>query len=179
MKKLISTLLIMFVMTAFTSVTYADDVDETIHWKGDKQFPRIFARRMRSFYLDRTSMVVKENNSPYYVIAVNVFSADNSPAYPNPSDDILHVWTFEFRYDTDKMVMYLKTTGDGLTDSWSYISPLTPDQQSTREQCMAMNAGEALWYIFKGNKFYGSRMWKDEQTGELREMANYIHYDIL
>ena len=143
----------MFLMMTLTSVTHAEWPS---YWKGDKKFPLIFGFRMNSFYLDRTSMVVKENNPPYYVIAANVFSVENNTDYSYQSNAIKHTWTFEIRYDDNETSMYLKTD-----DGWTYLSPLATG--STREQEMAMNAGEAMWYVFKGSKFYGAYTWTDSK----------------
>ena len=154
MKKFLSALLVTWYLAA--SVAFA--VGYPRFWKGDTNYPLVWGKQGTAWYLDKKSVKIKLNDSPYYVITartIAVSHSDYSPGNEKYSNDkdAGSTLDYEFFYDEDEADMRI-----GYNSNWRYLRP----NGSNVESGMAMYVGEAVFFVATGCKFYGNYLWKYE-----------------
>lgn len=121
-----------------------------IYLNGDLNFVRIDSHYDYAYYLDRSSMYVKEYNPPEYIIVTNICVVPDAAI---GSTTISSVNTYEFYYDISKKnnwKMYYSTPS---SDSWHYIKP----HYTYANNGVVLPAGEMAFYIEYIMPFYGKQ----------------------
>lgn len=148
--------------TFAASVTFADDYPR--FWRGDKNYPMVWAKMGTASYLDKKSVKIKFSKPPYYIITAITIPVSNSGVTPDhprynkdekPGASISH----EFFYDEYEMDM---REGDSSKSRWRYLRP----QATTAGGRGSLYIGEAIFYVATGKKFYGNYLWKSEFKDE-------------
>lgn len=152
MKTFFAVLLVTWSFAA--SVAFADDYPR--FWRGNKNYPMVWAHMGTAFYLDKSSVKVKLSEPPYYIITAVTIPVSNSgvtPDHPryNKDEKPGSLLSYEFFYDEDEADMR-----SGYNSNWRYLRP----QGSNAESGMTMYVGEAVFYVATGRKFYGNYVWK-------------------
>ena len=130
------------------------------HWKEDKNFPLVFGKQGMAWYLDKSSIIIKTVDPPYYVIAAKVIYVDffnpNSPNYGKKAGSSEEL---EFFYDEEEYDMKIKNSDS----DWFSLRPIRSYAEGGRSQ---IAIGEALFYIYQKRKFYGDFKWLDPNDKE-------------
>ena len=134
-------------------------------WKGDTNYPLVWGRRGEAVYLDKSSIKINLNDSPYYIITVqtiSVYPSDYSPGNELYSNDkeAGSTMDYEFFYDEEEMDMREKHSAVS-NGNWMYLRPQDGDAMRGRR----IYIGEAIFYVATGRKFYGNYLWKAIGTG--------------
>ena len=150
----IASLLVAFIC-ALTSVAFAY---YPRFWKGDTNYPHIWGHMGAAFYLDKSSIKVKINKPPYYIITAQVIVVLDSDypgerRYSNDKEAYKN-YSHEYFYDEDEMDMREYNPSK---DTWHYLGPTYSNAESGR----SMAVGEAVFYVAMSRKFYGNYLWKD------------------
>jgi len=118
------------------------------------------------WYIDRSSLVVKEYNPPHYLIAVNVVIASlssNGIQLDRVNSPIINkVETRYYYYNWDDREMYRLSDRD---NKYHYIPPVGSLADTGHEF-----SGELAFYIAYRTKFYGGRTYYDSSTGRYEKV---------
>ncbi len=119
--------------------------------KGNRSYILCGGHMGVGWYLDKSSLVVKESNAPHYLIAVDVVEVANAD---RDQTRITHRNNLRYSYEWDQRKMYRFLDG-----KWYYIPPVGSMAQTGHEF-----SGEMAFYIAFNKKFYGGRKWWDPYT---------------
>ena len=139
----------MLLMLFVSSVAYAGFPD---YYMGDRNRPLIWGHMGTGWFLDKTSLICIEYKPPCYTLEAKLLLVNNAD---RGNITISRKSTIRIFYNYDDMKMYVDKS-NGLND-WRYLKP----NGSNAESGLPMYAGEAMFYINYGMKFYGSRKWYD------------------
>ena len=129
--------------------------------KGNRNYILCGGHMGQGWYLDKTSLVVKQNNPPHYIITVDVLEVANAD---RGKTDITYRNNCRFSYDGAKKKMY-----SYWQNAWHYVEPVGSMAQTGHEF-----SGEMAYYLVTGEKFYGGKKWWDPYT-EKYESTNFGH----
>ena len=141
MKNFLATLLVAWWLTS--CVVFAE---APRFWNGDKNYPLIWENSQVAWYLNKNSVTVKINDPPFFIITAQVVTTNDSE-------------TYEFFFDEDDIDMRVF---DKAIADWQ---PLNPSEVTAANQHV-IYAGEAVFYVTQGRKFYGNYLWKAEVDGK-------------
>ena len=102
------------------------------------------------YYVDRSSLVVKQYKPPVYIIAVDVVSV---PDADSGKTKISTVKKYHFMYRYDQRNMYVPMEDPNSDLDWKYLKP----NGTYAETGVAMPAGEIAFYLAYNMSFYGER----------------------
>ena len=148
MRKIVSVFVMVFVM-AMASVTFAEN-GYPDYLGGDKNYVMCDGHMGTGYYVDRSSLQVKQYTPPSYMIAVNVATVPDADA---GKIKISNVRTYYFMYRYDQRNMYVPMTDPNSDLDWRYLKP----RGSYAETGVAMPAGEIAFYLAYNMRFYGER----------------------
>lgn len=134
MKKFLAVLLMTWCLT--TSVAFAEFAP---FLNGNKNYPLIWENSQTAWYLDKKSATIKVNDPPFFIITAQVLTAGGAE-------------TYEFFFDEDDVDMRVF---DKAVADWRHLNP----SEVTAENQQALYAGEAVFFITQGRKFYGNYLW--------------------
>lgn len=117
MRKIVSVFVMVFVM-AMASVTFAEN-GYPDYLGGDKNYV-MYGHMGTGYYVDRSSLQVKQYTPPSYIIAVNVATVPDADA---GKIKISNVRTYYFMYRYDQRNMYVLMTDPNSDLDWRYLKP--------------------------------------------------------
>ncbi len=145
MRKIVSTF-VGVIMVMLVSVTFAYPA----HLNGDSNYILCAGHMGGGYYVDRSSLVVKQYKPPVYIIAVDVVSV---PDADSSKTKISAVKTYHFMYRYDQRNMYVPMEDPNSDLDWRYLKP----NGTYAETGVAMPAGEIAFYLAYNMRFYGER----------------------
>ena len=145
MRKIVTLLLAVFIL-ALSSVTFAYPA----HLNGDSNYILCDGHMGGGYYVDRSSLVVKQYKPPVYIIAVDVVSV---PDADSGKTKISTVKTYHFMYRYDQRNMYVPMEDPNSDLDWRYLKP----NGTHAETGVAMPAGEIAFYLAYNMRFYGEK----------------------
>ena len=124
---------------------------------GNKKYPLVWDDSQESWYLDKSSIKIKVNDAPFFIITAQILMANGNE-------------TYEFFFDEEEADMRIF---DRAVSDWRYLNP--SDDTSKK---YLMYIGEAVFYVSQGRKFYGNYLWKkkiDDKIIYTNEFADEIY----
>ena len=158
MKKIVSLTVMLFCLL-INSTVFASNYPDYLN--NNRNYILCGGHQGVGWYIDRSSLVVKKYNPPYYLIAVNVVRAllsSNGIQLDRINSPIIdEVETRYYYYNWDDRKMYLLSDSD---NKYHYIPPVGSLAATGHEF-----SGELAFYIAYRMKFYGGRQYYDSSTG--------------
>ncbi len=160
---LLSVLLISFTTQA-EAAAYPKNPD---YLEGNTNYPLVWGHMDDGWFLDKASIKCEKYEPPCYILSANFFVVNNAN---RGNTHISRVVPMRWFYNYNDVAMYIDQ--DYGTNSWRYMKPTG----SNAESGLGMYAGEAVFYINYGMKFYGSRTWYDSFLGKNVEVFTNQFY---
>ena len=132
---------VLLLMACCFTFTVADAAELPQFLNGNKNYPLIWKDSQAAWYLDKSSIKIKVNDTPFFIITAQILTANGNE-------------TYEYFFDEEEADMRIF---DRAVSDWQYISP--SDGVSKK---YLMYIGEAVFYVSQGRKFYGNYLWKKE-----------------
>lgn len=164
------------------SIVFAYPKEFSPFLNGDRNYPLLYKDSGRAVYLDKSSIQVKLNDPPYYIITAQIVIVGEDYNYTDStqfsdektfgaasywaSKEPLGISSCEFFYDEEEPDMRVKYQ----TDNWQYMGF---NNSGATILGRMLYVGEAVFYISQGRKFYGNylKKYKDRESGD------YHYYD--
>lgn len=145
MRKIVSTFVgVIMMMLASAAFAYP------AHLNGDSNYILCDGHMGTGYYVDRSSLQVKQYTPPSYIITVNVVSVPDADAGKTKISDVK---TYHFMYRYDQRNMYVPMEDPNSDLDWRYLKP----RGSYAETGISMPAGEIAFYLAYNLRFYGER----------------------
>lgn len=144
MRKIVATFVgVIMMMLASVAVAYPD------HLNGDSNYILCDGHMGTGYYVNRSSLNVKQYKPPIYIIAVNVATVPDADMGKTKISDVK---TYYFLYKYNDREMYVPAEKDSDYD-WRLLKP----RGSYAETGISMPAGEIAFYLAYKLRFYGER----------------------
>ena len=156
-KKFLTLTFLTLVIIIFSNSSNTSFANYPTHLNGDKNYILVDGHMGVAWYVDRSSLKVKQYLPPHYIITIEVVSAesainDANNFYSGGRGVITGRKLYHFAYHWDSKHMYL---GDGSyygSADWEYIDP----RGSWADTGIIMPAGEMAFALAYNMKFYGT-----------------------
>lgn len=124
---------------------------------GDRNYILVDAHQGTAWYLDRDSVYAELYQPPEYVMQLYVVKVDEMDKGNTAPNRMIHL---RLRYNLAQRAMYYDRTDKG---TWQQLPP----HGTWAQTGVMMPAGEAAFYLFFGEKFYGRWSFPQERDGKI------------
>lgn len=156
-KKFLTLTFLTLVIIIFSNSSNTSFANYPTHLNGDKNYILVDGHMGVAWYVDRSSLKVKQYLPPHYIITIEVVSAESAindvnDFYSGGRGIITGRKLYHFAYHWDSKHMYLGDDSDYGAADWKYIDP----RGSWADTGIIMPAGEMAFALAYNMKFYGT-----------------------